>query len=94
MSLQCLSCRSIDISGRILKSQTNPSNLKTNLSKTIDKKCLKLLISGIPHKIGPSNRPLGGVWPDPARHPGVHHQRAPDEGQRGPGLHVGRAVRG
>ena len=39
---------------------------------------------------------LGGVWPDPAQHPGGHHryQQAPGEGLRGPGLHVGRAVRG
>jgi hypothetical protein len=64
----------MDFSGQILKSLTNPSNLKTNLSKPYNKKCLKLLISGTPHKIGPSNGPLGGVRPDPARHPGGHHQ--------------------
>ena len=94
ISLGCSPCRSMDISGQILKSQTNPPELKTNLSKLYNKKWLKLLISETPHKIGPSNRPLGGVWPDPAQHPGGHYQRAPGEGQCCPGLHVGRAVRG
>ena len=94
ISLDCSPCRSLDISGSILKYQTNPSNLITNLSKPYNKKRLKLLISGTPHKIGPSNRPLGGVWLDPAQHPVGHYKQAPGEAQRGPGLHVGRAVRG